>query len=92
MRQLAQQYLTDEAITNTGLLDVRGVNNLLALYQAEKTPLSTKVRLDAVINHLLGIQILYQHFIATDVPTLARQRAQTLGWVAQGSDTDKVLN
>ncbi|MGR6034868.1 MAG: asparagine synthase (glutamine-hydrolyzing) [Candidatus Nitrosoglobus sp.] len=92
MRQLAQQYLTDEAITNTGLLDVKGVNNLLALYQAEKTPLSTKVRLDAVINHLLGVQILYQHFIATDVPTLARQRAQTLGWVAQGSDTGKILN
>jgi len=33
-----------------------------------------------VINHLLGVQILYQHFIATDIPALARQRAQTLGW------------
>jgi asparagine synthase (glutamine-hydrolysing) len=83
MNQLAQKYLTEEATAHTGLLDAGGVNALLALHKAEETPLSTKVRLDAVINHLLGVQILHQHFIATDVPALARQRAQTLGWIAQ---------
>ncbi|KFI23368.1 asparagine synthase (glutamine-hydrolyzing) [Nitrosococcus oceani] len=82
MNQLAQKYLTAEAIAHTGLLDAQGVKKLFALHEAEKTPLSTKVRLDAVINHLLGVQILHQHFIATDIPALARQRAQELGWRA----------
>ncbi len=81
MNQLAQQYLTPEAIEQTGLLDASNVKALFALHEAEETPLSTKVRLDAVINHLLGVQILHQHFIATDVPTLARRRAQELGWL-----------
>lgn len=82
MNQLAQKYLTAEAIAHTGLLDAQGVKDLFALHEAEETPLSTKVRLDAVINHLLGVQILHQHFIATDIPALARQRAQELGWRA----------
>jgi asparagine synthase (glutamine-hydrolysing) len=82
MRSLAQQYLTKEAIEQTGLLDLKGVNAMLELHEALDTPLSTKVRLDAMVNHLLGVQILYQHFIATDIPALARQRARELGWVA----------
>lgn len=82
VNQLAQKYLTEEAIAQAGLLDVQGVNTLFELHEAEATPISTKVRLDAIINHLLGVQILHQHFIATDIPALARQRAQELGWVA----------
>jgi asparagine synthase (glutamine-hydrolysing) len=39
-----------------------------------------QVQLDALINHLLSVQLLHKHFIAADVPQLARDRAQTLGW------------
>jgi asparagine synthase (glutamine-hydrolysing) len=38
------------------------------------------VQLDAIINHMIGVQILHKHFVATDVPAQARARAQELGW------------
>ena len=82
MKQLANEYLSDEAITDAGLLDKKGVAELFKLHEAQDTSLSTQVQLDGVINHLLGVQILHQHFVATDVPEQARQRAQSLGWSA----------
>jgi asparagine synthase (glutamine-hydrolysing) len=82
MQSLAQEYLTQEAIEDAGLLDPQGVKAMFALHEAQSTPLSTKVRLDAMVNHLLGVQILHQHFITTDIPALARQRARELGWAA----------
>ncbi len=81
MKTLADQYLSKDAITNAGLLDYSGVEALFALHENKDTPVSTQVQLDAVINHMLGVQILYQHFVATDVPAQAHQRASELGWV-----------
>ena len=36
--------------------------------------------MDAVINHLLGVQMLHRMFVASDLPELARQEADRLGW------------
>ena len=36
--------------------------------------------MDAVINHLLGVQMLHRMFVAADVPTQAREQADRLGW------------
>ncbi|MFN2308305.1 MAG: asparagine synthase (glutamine-hydrolyzing) [Gammaproteobacteria bacterium] len=82
MRTLAERYLSDQAIEDAGLLDTRGVRALFALHAGPDTASATQVQLDAVINHLLGVQILHEHFIATDVPAQARARAQALGWAA----------
>jgi len=38
------------------------------------------VQMDAVINHLLGVQMLHRMFVAEDVPALARREADRLGW------------
>jgi asparagine synthase (glutamine-hydrolysing) len=43
---------------------------------------ATQVKLDAVINHMIGVQILHKHFVETDVPQQAAQRAAELGWQA----------
>ncbi|HEY9149679.1 MAG TPA: asparagine synthase (glutamine-hydrolyzing), partial [Gammaproteobacteria bacterium] len=80
MRRLADEYLTPQRIEEAGLLDVEGVQALFDLHDAPDTTTSTQVQLDAVINHMLGVQILHRHFIAGDVPALARQRADELGW------------
>lgn len=80
MKALADQYLSNEAITRAGLLDYKGVRALFSLHEANDTPASTQVQLDAVINHMLGVQILYEHFVATDIPTQARKNADELGW------------
>jgi len=82
MKALADKYLNDDAIDNTGLLDKDSVKKLFKLHESEDTPAATQVKLDAVINHLLGVQILHKHFVETDVPQQAAQRASALGWRA----------
>ncbi len=82
MKALAERYLNEETIEQAGVLDGAGVAAIFDLYEAEDTSASTKVQLDAVINHMIGIQVLHNHFIAQDVPALAQQRAEELEWAA----------
>ncbi|MCG5499252.1 asparagine synthase (glutamine-hydrolyzing) [Ectothiorhodospira lacustris] len=80
MKALADQYLSDQAIQDAGLLDPAGVKTLFALHEDPDTSTSTQVQLDAVINHMIGVQVLHSHFVAQDIPALARRRAEELGW------------
>jgi len=82
MKALSDKYLNDDAIEHAGLLDKDGVKALFALHEDENTPVATQVKLDAVINHLLGVQILHHRFVDNDVPAMAAQRASELGWHA----------
>lgn len=82
MKELAGQHLSEERIQATGLLSHKGVK---ALFERHDDPAITgaeKVQMDAVINHLIGVQVLHKHFIETDIPALAAQRAKELGWAA----------
>jgi asparagine synthase (glutamine-hydrolysing) len=81
VQALADKYLSDEAIENAGLLDKEGVKAVFDLHEAEDTAVSTKVQLDAVINHLIGVQVLHHHFIEQDMPAKAQSDAERLGWV-----------
>jgi asparagine synthase (glutamine-hydrolysing) len=56
------------------------VKALFELHEAPSTGTATQVQLDASINHLLGVQILHQHFVAADIPRQARETASRLGW------------
>jgi asparagine synthase (glutamine-hydrolysing) len=80
MKSLADEYLSKEAIENAGLLDKEGVDALFELHEAKDTPVSTQVQLDAVINHMIGIQILHKHFVENDVPAQAVVMANQLSW------------
>ncbi|MCB1876457.1 MAG: asparagine synthase (glutamine-hydrolyzing) [Chromatiales bacterium] len=80
VQALADAYLSDQRIADSGLLDATGVKNLFAMHESPDATAATQNKLDAVINHMLGVQILHEHFIAADVPKLARQRAEQLGW------------
>jgi len=80
MRRVAEEHLSDAAIAETGLLDRDGVRRLFQACDAEQTTAATRVQLDAMINHVLGVQILHRHFIATDIVALAQTRAAELGW------------
>ncbi|MGM0676954.1 asparagine synthase (glutamine-hydrolyzing) [Ectothiorhodospira marina] len=80
MKALADQYLSDDAVKEAGLLDPAGVKALFDLHDAPDTTTSTQVQLDAVINHMIGVQVLHSHFVAQDIPRLARKRAEALGW------------
>lgn len=80
MKQLADDYLSDAAIDAAGLLSKAGVHALFARHEDPATSDAQRVQLDAVINHLLGVQMLHRMFIAADVPGVARQEADRLGW------------
>ncbi|WP_036481456.1 asparagine synthase (glutamine-hydrolyzing) [Myxosarcina sp. GI1] len=81
MRGLADNYLSSQAIADSGLLDNAGVKKVLQRHGDEDTPVSERVQLDAVINHLLSVQMMHEHFVASDVPKSARDRAVELGWL-----------
>lgn len=82
MRVLAERHLNPETIAQAGLLDSKGVNAIFELHDAPDTSVATQTQLDAVINHLLGVQILHERFIAADIPAQARRKAAELGWRA----------
>nr|WP_202899414.1 asparagine synthase C-terminal domain-containing protein [Kordiimonas gwangyangensis] len=83
MMGLADEHLSDSALDASGLLDKQGVKNLIEEAQSDATSRARKVQLDAVINHMLGVQILHKNLIATDIPALAAKRAKELGWSAE---------
>ncbi len=80
MKELADTHLNPEAIAAAGLLSAEGVNRLFARHDDPATSDAERVQLDAVINHLLGVQMLHRLFIATDIPAKARAMADALGW------------
>lgn len=82
MRVLADKYLDKDSIASKGLLSHQGVATLFARHDDPGVSMAEKVQMDAVFNHLLGVQILHEHFVSTDVPALASKRAAELGWVA----------
>jgi asparagine synthase (glutamine-hydrolysing) len=82
MHALADKYLNDDAIKEAGLLDSVGVRHLFELHENPNMTAATQNKLDGVINHMIGIQVLHNHFVATNVPRQARARAAELGWLA----------
>lgn len=80
MRALADEYLNPSSIADAGLLSHQGVDELFALHENENLTAATQNKLDAVINHMLGVQVLHRHFVAADVPAQARAKAQELNW------------
>jgi asparagine synthase (glutamine-hydrolysing) len=82
MRALADRYLNDDAIKEAGLLDAIGVRKLFELHDNSDLTAATQNKLDAVINHMIGVQVLHSQFVATDIPAQARAKATDLGWSA----------
>jgi asparagine synthase (glutamine-hydrolysing) len=81
MKALADEHLSAQSIQDAGLLNESGVRELFELHENPDTTSATQVQLDAVINHMLSVQIMHKHFIATDVPNQAMQRAEQYGWL-----------
>ena len=81
MKALADQYLGNGAIEEAGLLSTEGVSRLFAVHENPETTAATQVQLDAVINHMISVQIMHQQFVTADIPALARNKALELGWV-----------
>ena len=87
MQAIAKKYLAPNAIEDAGLLDPTGVRHLFELHDAPEATHADLVQLDAVINHVLGVQILHETLVAPDIPEQARRQAETLGWQAEVNES-----
>ena len=85
LKTMAADYLSDEAIQRSGFLDPEGVRNLFERYESSATPAHELVQLDAIVNHVIGIQVLHQNFVQQDIPKVAQETANHLGWKAPQS-------
>jgi asparagine synthase (glutamine-hydrolysing) len=74
--------LSDEAIDRSGLLCADGVRALFSRHEDKATVAAEQVQIDAVINHMLCVQIMHEKFIEQDIPALAARRARQLNWAA----------
>ena len=83
LKQLASQYLSTEAIEVAGLLDKAGVDRLFDTHEDPDASPADRVQIDALLNHLVGVQVLYENLISADIPRIARQKAEELGWYAE---------
>ncbi len=92
MRALARDYLSTESIRDAGLLDESAVNSIFQLHENGATPVSTLVQLDAVINHMIGVQIIHRNMIAADVPALAREKMKEVQWSVERGNLAERLN
>ena len=80
MQKIVNEFLSPERIREFGILDETEVNDLLNKFFSSELDASEKVQLDAIINHLLSVQILYKIFIIQDIPDKAQKMAANLGW------------
>ena len=80
MQDIVDEFLSPQKIREFGILDEAEVKKLLNKFLSSELDASEKVQLDAIINHLLSVQILYKIFIIEDIPDKAQMIADNLGW------------
>lgn len=85
MKNLADQFLDDKSVEESGLLSGDGIRALFTRHEDKNTHAAEQVQIDAVINHLICVQIMHRKFIAQDIPALAARRAKELNWLATAS-------
>lgn len=79
MMNLVNEFASSQAINDAGLIDSQAFANILDA-QSQSDQHHDRVQMDAVINHVVGLQIMHKHFIEQDIPALAKATANKLGW------------
>ncbi|MCC5789587.1 MAG: asparagine synthase (glutamine-hydrolyzing) [Opitutales bacterium] len=77
LSELLDTYLSPEKVAEAGVLDPTAVSRFLHEYEKDTDPVSL-TRKDALINHLLGLQILHDQCIAGNKPDLDPVEAGSL--------------
>ena len=62
VQDLVARYLTPQKVEASGILDTKSVDKFFNDYYADQSSASL-IRKDTVINHLLCLQILFEHFV-----------------------------
>jgi asparagine synthase (glutamine-hydrolysing) len=64
---LMETYLNEDAVQDAGLFDAGRIRQFLDGYRADEDPVSL-TRKDALLNHLLCLQVLHRQFIRGEKP------------------------
>ncbi len=64
---LLDKYVSEAAVAKAGIFDVGRMNRFIDDYHNDTDPVSL-TRKDALLNHLIGLQILHHQFIETNAP------------------------
>lgn len=62
LQGLIDKYVNEDTLRESGIFDVDRLLSFFDEYKADKDPVSL-VRKDALINHILGLQVLHGHFL-----------------------------
>lgn len=63
---LMREFMNEDMIREVGLFDSRRLVSFVEAYKRDSDPVSL-VRKDALINHILGLHILWKHFVGEKV-------------------------
>jgi asparagine synthase (glutamine-hydrolysing) len=74
LRNLIDRFMSPDRIRQVGLCDPARLSGFIDTYFQQEDPVLMK-RSDALMNHLLGLHILYDHFLLN--PALKRASVQT---------------
>ncbi len=66
LQALLDSYMNESAIKEAGIFDLSRLTKFISEYKSDTDPVSL-VRKDALLNHLLGIQILHDQFISQPI-------------------------
>ncbi|WP_445361688.1 asparagine synthase (glutamine-hydrolyzing) [Microbulbifer sp. EKSA005] len=80
VQRVIEKFLSPKEVNLAGLLRYSEIDTLIQEYKIPTLHRSKKVQLDAMLNHILGVQILYKRFIEADLPLLAQEKSFHLGW------------
>ncbi len=67
---LITEYLNEDAVQEAGLFDVQRIKTFIHEYRHDTDPVSL-VRKDALMNHVVGLQVLWRLFVGQSVGALA---------------------
>ncbi|WP_020533132.1 asparagine synthase (glutamine-hydrolyzing) [Flexithrix dorotheae] len=65
-QKLMDEFMSEERIREVGIFDVKRLTQFLEDYKNDTDPVLL-VRKDALVNHILGLHILYRQFIKQDL-------------------------
>lgn len=79
---LMNEFASEEKIKEAGLIDYDALQQMLQSHDDPSVSRDYKVQMDALLNHVLGVQLLHHHFVKQDIPKRAAAKAHELGWAA----------
>ncbi|RYV02352.1 asparagine synthase (glutamine-hydrolyzing) [Shewanella sp. OPT22] len=82
LKSLLNQYASPLKLEKAKLIDPSFLEVLIQRQESAEISDADKVQNDALLNHVLGIMIIYEHFIVQDMSEKASAKAKQLGWHA----------